>query len=118
MDVIISVALLAAGLLVILSLIPSGVLSLKKAENLQTATAYAVEVVETSRRGIEQTPWLDQFHVTINDTDFRVRRDAQAVHDSNGRLVDVQVTVEWDQQPTPVRLVTRMRTVEAPAGGG
>lgn len=103
--------------MVIVSLIPSGVLSLKKAENLQTATAYAMEVLETSRRGIDQTPWLDQFRVTLNNTEFRVKREAQPVPQSDGRLVDVRVTVEWDQQPVPVRAATRLRTVEAAAGG-
>lgn len=113
MDVIVAIALLAAGLMVIVSLIPSGVLSLKKAENLQTAAAYAMDVIETSRGGVEQTPWLDQFRVTLNDTEFRVKREARPVPQSDGRLVDVQVTIEWDQQPTPVRVATRMRTVEA-----
>lgn len=103
--------------MVIVSLIPSGVLSLKKAENLQTAAAYAVEVIETSRRGIDQTPWLEQFPVTLNNTEFRVKREAQTVANSDGRLVDVRVTIEWDGQPTPVRVATRLRTVEAASGG-
>ncbi|NDD26706.1 MAG: hypothetical protein EB084_00360 [Proteobacteria bacterium] len=107
-EVIISTALLVAGLLVVVSLIPSGVLSLKKAEDLQTATAYALEVMETSRNGLEQTAFLDRFTVTLNDTEFTVLRETQVAPQTDGRLHDVIVTVEWRGQPAPVRLATRM----------
>lgn len=108
-DVIVSIALLAMGLLFVVSLIPMGVLSLKKAENLQTAAAYAVEVVEASREGFEETARLDKFETVINDTDFEIERFVQTVPDTDGRLHDVKVVVKWDGQPVPVVVTTRMK---------
>jgi uncharacterized protein (TIGR02598 family) len=108
-EVIVAVALIGAGLLLVVSLIPSGVLSLKKAEALQTATAYCVEVMETSRMGLERTGYLDDFRVTLNTTEFHVVRQAASVPDTDGRLFDVIVRAEWDGQPAPVVLGTRLR---------
>lgn len=106
-EVILAVALVGAGLLVLVSLLPSGVLSLKKAEDLQTATAYGVEVMEASRRGLAQTPHLADFTVTMNATEFHVTRLSQAVAGGGGRLYDVCVNVSWHGQPG-VQFATRM----------
>lgn len=113
-EVIISVALIGAGLLLVLSLIPSGVLSLKKAEDLQTATAYGLEVIEVTRSGLENTAHLAEFDVTLNNTDFHVRRQYYEVSNTDGRLHDVVVTIEWNAQSAPVQLSTRLSQPAAP----
>lgn len=95
-------------MLLIVTLLPTGVLSLKKAENLQSATAYAREVMETSRRGFARTAGLERFEATINATQMQVSREIRPVPETGGRLHDVLVTIRWPGQPAPVRLVTRM----------
>lgn len=113
-EVIIASALVAAGVMVLLTLIPSGVLSLKKAEDLQTATAYGLEVMEISRGGFERSSALDDFHITLNSTEFHVTRQFWPVADTDNRLFDVQVSVSWNGQPVPVQLSTRMPQPASP----
>lgn len=112
LEVVLAAALLAASLLVIVSLIPSGVLSLKKAENIQAATAYALEVLEWDRANFSSTAPPDS-QVTLNGTVFHVHNDVYAVPTYSG-LYDLAVTVSWDRQPQPVILATRV-TQPAPS---
>jgi uncharacterized protein (TIGR02598 family) len=104
-EVIVAAGLVAMSALMIVTLLPSGVLSLKKAENLQAATAYALEVIEAHRAHSTVAP---DFKVTLNDTQFRVQSTTRAVPHPSGRLQDVLVTVTWNRQPQPVSLATRL----------
>ncbi len=119
-EVILAVALAGGALLTLVTLFPAGMLSLQKARDLEAATAYGTEVLETSRRGIDQTATLNNFIVTINRTDFHVTRDFHAVSKSTPvglrpPLYDVVVTVTWQGQPYPVTIGTRM---PVPSAGG
>lgn len=107
-DVIVAAALAGAALLLVISLVPTGVLSLKKAEDLQSATAYGLEVIESSRGGLAQTAYLNEFTVTLNATSFHVERRSLTVAGSEGRLCDVMVSVSWDEPPTQIQLCTRL----------
>lgn len=107
-EVIVAASLVGAGLLLVVGLLPSGVLSLKKAEDLQTATAYGMEVMEISRGDLSHTPFLNDFQVMLNSTEFRVTREVMPVAGSDGRLFDVLVTVSWGDPPAQAQLATRM----------
>lgn len=107
-EVLLAAALICGGLLCVVALLPSGVVSLKKAEDLQTAAAYGVEVIEATRSGVAATPGLDDFHVTLNSTDFHVTRNAAQVPGTGGQLVDVVVTLAWPRQKVPLTMSTRM----------
>ncbi len=98
-------SLLAGCVLVIVAMLPSGVLSLQKAQNIQAATAYGLEVMEVTRT--QFTPTALDFKANLNGQSFHVQRAVYPVP-SASPLYDVAVTVSWDGQPVPVVLSTRL----------
>lgn len=113
-EVIVAAALVAASILLMVGLLPTGVLALKKAEDVQAATAYGVEVLETRSAALPPAPFTSAFWITLNGTRFRVRTVVSAVPHPSGHLYDLAVTVTWNRQPAPVRLFTRLYRPSAP----
>lgn len=112
LELIIAVALLAIAVLFIVSIIPSGVLGLKKAEDLQTASAYGMELIETVRMHPPAAPDRRSFALTLNSTNFDFVREIYAVEDD---LFDVVVVVTGNPDNPPYRIATRIHaTLEAP----
>lgn len=103
---IVAAALIGACLLTIISVIPSGVLSLKKAEDLEAATAYGMEVLEMRRARLD--PGEMTHEITMNATRFDVVSRVDEQPHPGGHLYDFVVTVSWNRQPCPVRLATRL----------
>lgn len=101
-------ALLAACVLTVITLIPSGVVSLKKAEDIQAATAYGLEVLETRRAMLDPAAAATTYEITLNQTTFQVTSRGRAISHPGGRLVNVVVEVTWNRQPQPVLLSTRV----------
>ena len=107
-EVILATAVSGATLLIILALVPLGVASLQRAQDLQAATAYGQEVVSATRAGLLPLYPRWSTAVTCNKTTFRVSREVLPVPDTEGRLADVVVTIAWSMQPRPVVLTTRV----------
>lgn len=103
---IVAAALIGACLLTIVSIIPSGVLSLKKAEDLQAATSYGLEVLELRRSRLDAGELKHE--ITLNATRFEVVSRVDQRSHTGGHLYDFVVTVSWNRQPCPVRLATRL----------
>lgn len=113
-EVIVAAALLGACVLLIVGLVPSGVLSLKKAEDLQAASAYALQVLEFHRKTAR--PDQDEaFDVALNQTQFHVHVQTSAVPAHAERLADLCVTMSWNRQPAPLVLATRVRCAPPPS---
>lgn len=112
-EFIVAIAVFAASILIIISIIPTGVLSLRKAGDYQSATAYGMSLIEEFRN---TRPEFAEYPVTdldmgksLNNSDFRFQRDIYAIDAQiPHRLFDVIVTVRWQKQQQPLRLATRV----------
>ena len=114
-EILVAVGLFASGLMLVLSLLPAGVLSLAQAENLQTATTYA-------KRLLEETPEPTTFPTTqtdlrysANGMDFeasRVVREVTPVGGGDPQCYDSIVKVEWNGCRVPVELTLRKLKAE------
>jgi prepilin-type N-terminal cleavage/methylation domain-containing protein len=107
-EVIVSLAILAMGLLFVLSLIPSSVLSLKKAEDLQAASAYGMELLEMVRLQPPSAEERQAFDVDFNHTSFHFVREIYSVEEG---LFDVVVVAQGREDTPPLRLATRVHAM-------
>jgi len=112
-EVIVATALIAISLFIIASIIPTGILSLKKGEDYQSASALGMSLIEEVR---SEKPHHSSYPVTdivatreLNNTLFTLQRDIYALdQQSPPRFFDVIVTIGWNRQPVPLRLSTRL----------
>ncbi len=113
LEVVVAVALLAIGIVFVLSLLPSSVLTLKRAEDMQAATAYGMEVLHDAELRVPSIAGRDRdLHFEINGTSFHVTRDVLPV---DALLTDVVVTVKWRDDVPPLKLATRLAAAATPA---
>ncbi len=89
------------GLVFVLSILPTGVFSLKHAEDLQAAAAYGQAMMLDAR----QHPVDAVVEVPLNHTVFHATRTMHAV---TSDLTDVTVEIRWDTAEVPLRLGTRL----------
>lgn len=109
MEIVVCIVLISVCTILVVSIIPEGVVSIKKAENVEMATMYATEVADTVSSGTTVASPID---VTLNHTAFHVTTDVTAVDSGSGlniasRLQQANVTVTWPDQEVPVRVATR-----------
>lgn len=132
-EAVIMTALLAVIFVPIASLFPTGVLSLKRAEDRQTAVYLAKEYIEEARAvwlpnlpaavtaslqlnetakswttTAEDTPLISTRE--MNKTIFTITRRVWAIRGKSGlppSLIDVLVMVEFPMSPVPVTISTR-----------
>ncbi|GMU55397.1 MAG: hypothetical protein AMXMBFR33_45430 [Candidatus Xenobia bacterium] len=108
LEMVVALGLLALVLPFLLNLVPSSALALKRAEDVDAASAYATRLLEEaratppSRLGVD----LDSF-VTLNNTRFRVVREVYAV-DNYPALRDVVVAISGPARLQPIRMATRL----------
>jgi type II secretory pathway pseudopilin PulG len=112
-EIIVAIAVFAASILIIVSIIPTGVLSLRKAGDYQSATAYGMSLIEeikSARPDYADYPVTDlDMGKSLNNSDFQFQRDIYAIDAQiPHRLFDVIVTVTWQKQQQPLRLATRV----------
>ncbi len=84
LEIVVAVVLVAIALIVIVALIPTTVGALKKSENIQAATLYAIEVLEDARRADFVPVAAHRSFVRtlpINGILFNVQRDIYGVDD-------------------------------------
>ncbi len=103
-EVIVAVVLLAAALMLILALMPAGLLSLKKAENLQTAQGYASELLETAPVPTTLPSQPENFERTLNGNRFEASRWAEK---TGPHTYEWTVEVHWPRAQRPVTLKLR-----------
>jgi prepilin-type N-terminal cleavage/methylation domain-containing protein len=112
-EMIVALGIIAVSLIMIISIIPTGVLSLKKAEDIQSASAYGMSLIEETRKS---RPAYTAYPVTdltaekvFNNTRFLFQRDIYAIDSQNPHnFYDIVVTITWSRQPQPLRLSTRI----------
>ncbi len=112
-EIIVALAIFAASIMVIISIIPTGVLSIKKAEDMQAANSYGMTLIEERR---SNKPSYSSYPLTefltekkINNTVFSMQRDLYAIDvQEPHRLYDIVVTIRWARQPQPLVLTTRV----------
>jgi prepilin-type N-terminal cleavage/methylation domain-containing protein len=112
-EIIVALAIFAASVMIIISIIPTGVLSIKKAEDMQAANSYGMTLIEERRNN---RPDFASYPMTefltekkINNTVFTMQRDLYAIDvQVPHRLYDIVVTIRWARQPQPLVLTTRV----------
>jgi len=112
-EIIVALAIFAASVMIIISIIPTGVLSIKKAEDMQAANSYGMTLIEERRNNRpDYTSYPLTEFVTdkkINNTVFTMQRDLYAIDvQVPHRLYDIVVTIRWARQPQPLVLTTRV----------
>jgi Tfp pilus assembly protein PilV len=104
-EVLVAVGLLAMGSMFILGLLPTGILSLRQAESLQTATAYGMMLIEEVPEEPPRVPARDPVRTfTLNGTRYQATRELVALGED---LFEIRVTVRWDGCRRPVELALR-----------
>jgi hypothetical protein len=109
LDIVMGISILSMVILFVVSLLPSSVGSLRRAEALQGATLYGTELLEAARAAPPGTP-VDTV-VTLNSTSMHVTREILPL---GNRLVDVKVTVTYRPDAQPVLLTTRLPASASP----
>lgn len=105
LEVVVALALAALVLPLVLDLLPTSALALKRAEDLQAATGLATRALDEMRAD----PKPGQARVEINDTRFTVVREVFEVRPG---ITDLVVRV-IDERKHEVRLATRIRRSDA-----
>lgn len=104
LEVVIALSLLALGVLFVLGIVPTGVSTIRRAEDITSAVAYGNDVIEHCRAKLPPagtTEWT----VTLNSTAFEITREIVPVSPS---LTDVVVTLHWSDRTPPRVLATRL----------
>lgn len=104
LEIVIAMALAALGFLFILGILPAGITSIKRSEDLETATAYGMELMEDARRGLPPE-MATEFTIEMNLTRFKFVREIYRV---DGDLSDIVVVGTWSEDLPGIRLVTRV----------
>ncbi len=108
LEVVVALALLALVLPFLLNLVPSSALALKRAEDVNAASAYAAKLLDESRCAPNFTVGVDkQETVTLNNTEFQVAREIYAVQGMD-EMRDVVVSVTGPRRFQPIRMATRL----------
>jgi type II secretory pathway pseudopilin PulG len=105
-----AVSILSLIVLFVVSMLPTSIGSLRKAQAVQGATSYATEMLETARQSPPGTP-IDTT-VTVNNTTMHVVQQVLPIQ--NG-LVDVKVAITYEPDVAPVILTTRLMVSPSPS---
>jgi hypothetical protein len=99
-EIVVAVGFLAISLILVLSLMPAGILSLDQAEKLETGTLLGTMLVdEANAPGGTET-----IRYTLNGTEYTCLRSYTNVSDE---LFDVHVRVEWRNARVPLEFWLR-----------
>lgn len=100
-EIMVAVVILASALMLVLGLMPGGVLSLQKAENLQAATAFGEELLETAPAPESFPVTPETFQRKANGTDFEATR---SVRRESETTYLIEVSVNWSTAERPLLL--------------
>jgi hypothetical protein len=114
LETVLAISLLSAILIFVLSILPTGVFSLKKAEDLEAASAYGESWLDQARQSPPSGNGTDRTaDVALNHTTFHVVRSVRQIPPD---LVDVTVTMTWNPAEPPLHLGTRLYVGTPPSG--
>ncbi len=106
LEMVVALGLVALVLPFLLNLVPSSALALKRAEDVDAASAYATRLLEEARATPPTRPGVDlDTTVTLNNTRFR--REVHAV-DNYPALRDIVVAISGPARLQPIRMATRL----------
>jgi Tfp pilus assembly protein PilV len=111
LEVVIALALVALGVVFVLGIIPTSVLSVKRSENIEAATAYGMELVEDARQNLG-TGTERHYEVEFNNTRITFIRALYTVDEST---TDIVVVGKWSDERPGIHLATRVRGVPVPS---
>ncbi|MEW6278808.1 MAG: hypothetical protein AB1758_09315 [Candidatus Eremiobacterota bacterium] len=103
-EVVVAVGFLAISLILVLGLLPSGILSLKQAECLQTATSLGLRLIEEAPAPGETAPPGETLTYRLNGTVYRCERSYRL---EGPMLFDVVVRVNYDGARRPLEFWLR-----------
>lgn len=99
-EIVVAVGFLAISLILVLSLMPAGILSLDQAEKLETGTSLGTMLIDEAK-----TPGpAETLRFTLNGTEYICRRSYSNV---SPELFDVKVRVEWHNAKIPLEFWLR-----------
>ena len=103
----VAIALMAVSLMLVLSLIPAGIRSAQRAENIQAATAWSRQLLEEAPTP-EEFPILEEIRKTehelkIGHTNFSAVRRLSLVEDKFF-LYRIEVVANWSEASRPLTL--------------
>ncbi len=100
----VAVVILASALMLVLGLMPGGVVSLQKAENLQAAGAFAQELLESTPVPESFPVAAENFQRKLNGTDFEAVRSITRESPTT-YLIEVSVTWSTAERPLNTKLL-------------
>ncbi len=106
-EIMVAIGLIAVSLMMVLALIPAGIHSAQRAENVQSAAAWSRQLIEDAPVP-EEFPIApdiaeEQFEMKIGRTNYRaVRRLSTMPGEHFVYRIDVETT--WDEAQQPVKL--------------
>lgn len=109
-EILVAVGLFSTGLMLVLSLLPAGVLSLQQAENLQTATQFAQRLIEEAAEPATFPKTDADLRYSANGMDFKATRVIREVTPAGGGTplcYEIMVKVDWNGCRVPVELTLR-----------
>ena len=109
-EILVAVGLFATGLMLVLSLLPAGVLSLQQAENLQTATTFGQRLLEEVAEPTAFPVTETNLRYSANGMDFvatRVSREVPPTGGGDANTWETTVKVDWNGCRVPVELTLR-----------
>lgn len=106
-EIVLALAVLGLCFMFAASLIPTGIITLQRGQDMQAATGYAQELMEDVRQTPASKAGRDrELDVPIGSTTYHATRDIVKL---NGQMIDVVVTVSWRKDVPPVVLATRLQ---------
>lgn len=104
LEVVIAMSLLALAFLFVLAIVPAGITSIKRSEDIEAATAYGMEIMEEARRSLP--PEGEKlFFIELNQTEFKIMREVVRV---NQDLTDIVIRAKWSDVLPGITLATRV----------
>lgn len=107
MEIMVAIGLIAVSLMLVLALIPAGIHSAQRAENVQSAAAWSRQLIEDAPVP-EEFPIAaeiaeEEFQMKIGRTEFRATRRLSTMP-GEYFVYRIDVETEWDEGQQPVKL--------------
>jgi Tfp pilus assembly protein PilV len=106
-EVLVAIGLIAVSLMLVLALIPAGIHSAQRAENVQSAAAWSRQLLEDApvpeEFPIPEDIALENFTMKIGRTEYRAERRLSTIPGENF-IYRIEVETEWDEGVRPVIL--------------
>jgi prepilin-type N-terminal cleavage/methylation domain-containing protein len=106
-EVMVAIGLIAVSLMLVLALIPAGIQSAQRAENVQSAAAWSRQLIEDApvpeEFPIPDSIAKENFQETIGRTKYRAERRLSTVP-GEFFMYRIEVEIEWDEGVRPLTL--------------